>query len=304
MDGLEKLFLTATVFVVVLFVVVTFLTTQTGTVTVTESALDPVPAPVVGAGYTLDWSDEFDTLDTSRWNDRLRWSPCVPPAGRVHVTRGVLHLEQAVGECELTQVNTAWNVADPSSFLQPLYVEFRMRLPAGDQSWPSAWFMNYEHLRVPPPAGQPTSACTTAGGDLIDELDVVDNGAPGQQADTLVSTLRKNPTGYCRVPDALSGCDNPGLPGAFCGVDVNVDLTAGFHRIAAWWTAGQVRIYVDDTLVETFHTFPDQGTFHGTDSVPMAMLLGSHRGDYNCDGCGTVPAVIDTQFDYVRVYSP
>ena len=262
-----------------------------------------IPAPLAGSGYALAWADEFESFDTARWNDHLRWSACTPPAGRIYVSAGILHLEQAVGECELTQVNTAWQVATPASFLQPLYVEFRMKLPAGDRSWPSAWFMNFQHLSRPPPEGEQTSACTTSGGQLIDELDVIDNGAPGELPDTLVSVLHKNTSSYCGVADAQNGCEDPDFPGPSCGMDVNVDLTAAFHRIAAWWTAGQVRIYVDNVLVERISTFPDEGNFRGTDAVPMGLLLGSHRGDYDCHPCGTHPAVIDTQFDYVRVYS-
>jgi hypothetical protein len=263
-----------------------------------------LPAPIQGTHYTLQWRDEFETFDTSRWNDHLRWSPCTPPAGRIHADAGTLHLEQAAGECELTQINTAWQVANPSSFIQPLYVELRVKLPAGDRSWPSAWFMNYQHLSRAPATGEQTSACTSKGGQLIDELDVIDNGAPGQLTDTLVSSLHKNTSGYCGVPDDQKGCRNRALPGAQCGIDVEVDLTTDFHRIAAWWTAGHVRVYVDDVLVKAFRTFPDAGSFIGTDGAPMGLLLGSTRGHYSCPNCGKRPAVIDTQFDYVRVYKP
>jgi hypothetical protein len=270
-----------------------------------------VPSPIQTANYTETWNDEFDTFDTSRWNTVLRWGPCTPAAGRVFTQAGVLHLQQQNGDpCFMTQVNTGYKVTHPLGIAPPVYVEVRAKTAPGDNAWTAAWGLNFKHVNQAPAAGEASSACTLArGGELINEIDLIDNGAQAQQPDHWTQVIRKM-TGLntCGVLNEERGCGVP-VPAPFCSHDMNVDLSADFHRYALWWTPGEVRFYFDDTLVEAVSTWPDQknsagAPMNGTDKAPMALLLKASRGYYGCNGCGADPALVDAQFDYVRVYEP
>lgn len=266
-------------------------TTTTGTTTGTTTSGEP--GPIAGQGYTLAFSDTFDTLDanpdgtlsdTKRWGKL--WYQANWPAGRVFVQNSILHLQASITApvaISTRRVTLNGSTAFVSSASGGVYFEARMRWQSGAGTYPQFWSLSVLHAfgydcgTTRPPGyeqymtGQPL---------LNSELDFMEGSpTPG----TWWGTLHRNTGSACGVPDTQNGGNTH--------LGVTQDA---FHTWAAKWTGtgtgATVSWYLDDVL---------KGTTAGYDSTSMPLFPILASVQRNVTGA---PAINDTQFDWVRVW--
>lgn len=194
-----------------------------GTITVGGGT---TPPPSTGAGPTgqnaADWirtfTEEFDTFDTARWNDRI-WYEQSNPTKNYTVSNGSLKIwpqRDASGNFFNRTIDT-----DGKYYQTYGYFEIEAKLPRGVGTWPAFWLFNHIGARRP-------------------EIDIME-AYPGGVA----------PWG---ITDS-SGIRRPTAFAATIWLDANQnggskqlatpDLSAGFHKYGLLWEANRQTFYFD-----------------------------------------------------------
>jgi hypothetical protein len=105
------------------------------------------PAPIADQGYRLTWSDQFNTLDNSKWEQC--WYEPDPGPHNIFVSNGLLHLRMRrvdgymkASVCSIDLINNV-----PHNVFRQGYLEARSRVPVGKGAWSAFWLSSEYHAR-------------------------------------------------------------------------------------------------------------------------------------------------------------
>lgn len=167
-------------------------------------------------GYTLSFSDEFNSLNRNIWNDRMWYEPSNPLINYT-VENGVLKIwpmRDAGGNFFNRTLDTDGRFSQIYGFF-----EIEARLPYGKGPWPAFWLFNHIGTRRP-------------------EIDVLE-AYPGGGPDSGWSDANLHPTAYgvtvWRDATSLAGSGKAQTP----------DLSAAFHKYGVRWDNSRVTFYFD-----------------------------------------------------------
>jgi beta-glucanase (GH16 family) len=257
--------------------------TPTPTVTATPTPT-PTPTPTVTAtptpaGYHLAWSDDFNSIDSTKWNVRNNsWagneeSIVTSRPKNVFVSNGALTL-RAVKESYTVGSTTRQYT---SGYLDTIgkegwqygRIEMRAKLPAAQGMWPAFWTRNNTGLG---------------------ELDIME--AVGGMTNRTVQTIHQSTNG-----DMAKAGHEDVLPSG---------SLSDWHTYAVEREPGSVKWYVDDRLVFS-KTVSTLSWLDSTFNSPMNIRLnlqvgGSMPNYYNKPVIDAPLGASDYVIDYVRVY--
>jgi beta-glucanase (GH16 family) len=258
------------------------------------ATLQPPPA----TGFTLVWSDEFNSADGSS-PDASKWAYDTGVGGNgwgnnelETYTNRTKNAQIMGGNLVVTAVKETY--ADPSDGVSRNYTsarlktqglsnqaygrfEARIKIPAGQGMWPAFWMLG--------------SNITSVGWPKCGEIDIMENigKEPGTVHGSLHGPSTVGPTSDASAPFSLPAGQN---------------FADDFHLYAVEWEPGTVRFYVDPNLYGTFtqSQWPAGGTW--TFDHPFFILLNvAVGGDW--PGSPDNSTVFPQQMlvDYVRVYT-
>jgi len=203
-----------------------------------EPQPEPEPGPIEGQGYSIVFSDDFDTLDygmANKWNNGLWYPPSrgSNPVGSVSIAGSILELRSAVslGNPEIT-ITSMHNDDSGGERWKYGYYEARMQWSDVTGSWPGFWLLSWNHAHDLNPGGAANLCC---------ELDVFE----GYTQAFALTKYHFNGALHRTTGDGDGVLDEL----RFTQPNVGIDLTAAFHTYAALWTAGAVKFYLDDVQV-------------------------------------------------------
>ena len=249
----------------------------------------PPPPPT---GYTLVWSDEFNTgstPDSSKWtydiggngwgNNELEYYTNRPQ--NVQITNGNLVItalkETYTGKDGVTRNFTSARLKTQGLFTQAYgRFESRIKLPAGQGIWPAFWALG--------------NNITTVGWPKCGEIDIMENigKEPATNHGSLHGPSSTSPTSDLTATFSLPAPQR---------------LSDDFHLYAAEWEPNTVRFYVDSNLYATFTSsqLPAGGTW--VFDHPFFILLNvAVGGDWPGAPDATTIFPQTMLVDYVRVY--
>ena len=242
------------------------------------------PKPIAGKGYHRAFRDNFDTLGSTAWGKGTWYDPG-SPAKAIFVRNGVLNLvsRRSQGYPDITLSSESGS--KPRVFKRG-YFEARMKWTRGKGAWPAFWLSSYRNaINQKWPSINPY--CENHGLAVAlcwnSELDVFEG--QGLEPHTFYGTLHRNTNGSWGVPDSTN---EPAWK------TVRANLTNGFHTYAVWWTASEVRWYLDG------HQVLRAPTFASTDQ-PMFLLFDMWIGWADTPDAST-PDSLRTKVDWVRVW--
>jgi beta-glucanase (GH16 family) len=252
------------------------------------------PPPIARQGYRLTWDDDFNTLDTSKWEQC--WYEHDPGPYNIFVLNGMLHLQMRRAEGYLKANLCSIDLSDnrPFNVFRHGYFEARSRVPVGKGAWSAFWLSSEYHARN----WQPPHGCPP----YWSEIDIYE--MIGTQPHTHYTTLHRNTNGRCGIADET----RPAQQWMRCDTDTTpCDLRADFHVYAVQWTPDRVRWYRDGQVVQStrYHfTLADVPAFDSTDQA-MYISLGTSPCEFASSTCpdSTSPDVIDHEVDWVRVWT-
>jgi len=240
----------------------------------------PPPAP---AGWTLVFSDEFDTpgaLDAAKWGYELGYIRnkeaqfYTSRTDNVRAEGGLLLIEAKKEAYQgYNYTSASINTLGRFEFLYGR-VEVRAKLPTGNGAWPAVWMLGVNRAQVGWPA--------------CGEIDIMENvGFDPLKIHGTVHTAAYNHT-----------------IGTQKGATVTVaNPWDDFHVYAMEWYADRIDIFVDG---QKYFTFPNEGT--GSRAwpfdKPQYLLINLAIGG----SWGGQKGIDDTRFphrylvDYVRIY--
>jgi beta-glucanase (GH16 family) len=271
--------------------------TTVGAFTLLGQAPGCEPGPIAGEGYTLVWSDEFDTLDTAVWQPEP-WYASVFDWSKVSVVNSVLTLTADLTPSPPHREFTTLASVGPRAAARPFHPQakawqegyFEIRARCTNDPWAklALWFMSHESANCWPDQRD----CTI----LNAEWDMVENGVrttfagPSAYADVNnVSVLHRNTSNPCGIQDT-SRVFSKDFPGG--GL-------SDWHVWSGKWTAAELTTYLDGQVLGTQATYPD------STGQPMYMLLTAAacmRVDSPPPGHPPPPETLETQIDWVRVW--
>ncbi len=242
----------------------------------TPAASSSAPAP---SGYQLVWSDDFDSIDRSKWNVRNNsWahneeSIDTSRPENVFVANGALTLraikENYSAYGTTRQYTSGYLDTIGRASWQYGRIEMRAKLPAAQGMWPAFWLRDSSGLG---------------------ELDIME--AVGGMVNHTVQTIHQSTNGDM----ARSGHEDVLPSGTF----------SDWHTYAVDREPGSVKWYVDDRLVFS-KTVSTLSWLEGAFSEPMNIRLnlqvgGSMPAYYQKPVNGAPLGASDYVIDYVRVY--
>jgi beta-glucanase (GH16 family) len=253
------------------------------------------PAPIAGQGYRLTWSDQFDTLDNSKWEQC--WYEPDPGPHNIFVSNGLLHLRMrrvdGYMKASVCSIDLSDNV--PYNVFRQGYLEARSRVPVGKGAWSAFWLSSEYHARN----WEWPHTCPPYWAE-IDIYEMLSN-----EPHTQYTTLHRNTNGRCGVPDETR--PPPATRWMRCDTDrTPCSLQTEFHVYAVKWTPDRVTWFRDGQVVQStrYHsTIADVSSFDSTDQPSFIVLYTWPCG--SGDNCpdSTSPDVLDHQFDWVRVWT-
>lgn len=283
-----------------------FLTIATLTAVAILPNVDPAVAASKVTTYKLIWSDEFSgkkgALPNSKFwgfdlgglnqNGELQYytkssqNIALDGAGKLVITANRIAdqsmipvsadpvTEKMLNACSSCQFSSARIKTAGKISVQYGRVEARIKVPAGEGSWPAFWMLGSDLLKgIPwPDAG---------------EIDIVET--KGSMIDTAFGTIH-----------------GPGMQSAGGGLGSiyahTSSLSSTFHTYAIEWKKNQIDFYVDDNMY--FSVTPkDQGSGIWVYNQPFFMILNLAMG-------GEFGGEIDPKLnkaqlivDYIKIYS-
>jgi beta-glucanase (GH16 family) len=251
----------------------------------------------VPAGYTLDWSDEFDgdQLDTSNWtpligngsggwgNNELEYYQ----SQNATVADGQLTItgkKESVGNCSYTSARLVTARKESTTYG---YIQARISLPAQNAMWPAFWML-------------PENGSWPMGG----EIDIMEN--KGSSPWTTSGALHHS--GTSSSADSYEYGSH-----SFSQRKGESNITA-WHTYAVLWEEEEITWYVDGVSflnVPKRSWHPANGTIYTSNdnapfNKPFHLLLNLAIGG-NFDSEHTAPDAdfesAEMKVDYVRVYT-
>lgn len=168
--------------------------------------------------YTLSFNEEFNSFDTSLWNDHI-WYESSNATKNYTVENGALKIwpqRDASGNFFNRAIDT-----DGKYYQTYGYFEMEAKLPIGKGTWPAFWLYNHDE------------------GNLRPEIDIMEAYAGGGP-NSGWSDANFHPTAY--APTIWTGA--PGVLGGTKTIST-ADLSAGFHKYAVKWEPNKQTFYFD-----------------------------------------------------------
>jgi beta-glucanase (GH16 family) len=230
------------------------------------AASAPSPFGQDAAAYTLSLSEEFDSFNTSRWNDKIWYEPGSVTKNYT-VENGALKIwpqRDAAGKFFNRTLDT-----DGKYYQTYGYFEVEAKLPVGKGTWPAFWLFNHIDNRRP-------------------EIDVMEAYAGGGPASGW-SDSQLHPTAYAptiwKDAGVLGGTRTFQTP----------DLSAGFHKYAVKWEPNKQTFYFDGKEVYSADVKM---------SDPMYIMLDLWYGSVSGNADDSTPQGKDNSYEvnYVRAW--
>ena len=241
-------------------------TTTPGATTGTTTTTQVAPFGQAASSYTLSFQDEFNTFNTSVWNDRI-WYEASNPTKNYTVSNGSLKIwpqRDATGKFFNRTIDT-----DGKYYQTYGYFEIEAKLPIGKGTWPAFWLFNHIGSRRPE----------------IDIMEAYAGGGPNSGW----SDANFHPTAYAPTiwldAGRLGGTKTILTP----------DLSAAFHKYALKWEPNKQTFYFDGKEVYSANvTMPD----------PMYIMLDLWYGSASGQPDSTTPTGIGNSYEinYVRAW--
>lgn len=247
-------------------------------------------SPYVPDGYSLVWSDEFNTEDVpteakgwnyetgtgdNGWgNNELQYYIRPTKGSPVGFCRnGYMNIvaQKRSGRVESIRMNTTrgWQYA---------YIEARLKLPGGRGTWPAFWMLPADNDWT----ANPWPLCGEI--DIMEEVGVTPND--------IVSTLHADGHNHSN-----------GTERGWTATQHVATAESDFHIYALLWTADRIQTFVDGRLILD-KTNPGTGRSDWPYNVPFNIKLnlawGGNWGGMN--GVDELALPARYQIDYVRVY--
>lgn len=249
----------------------------------TQSAGTAASAPAGPAGWTLEWSDEFDgdTLDRSKWvhetgghgwgNNEMQYYTARPE--NVRVSGGHLVIEARKERYEGRDYTSARLKTAGLKETRYGRYEARIKVPKGQGIWPAFWMLGADIKQV----GWPRSG-------EIDIMEIIGK-EPGNAYGTLHGPGYSGDKAFSKASALAAGAEY--------GDD--------FHVFAVEWEPKQIRWYRDGIHYHT--ATPDLVKGDWVFEHPFFVLLNLAVGGY-WPGYpdATTPFPRQMLVDYVRVY--
>jgi beta-glucanase (GH16 family) len=232
---------------------------------------DKTPFGQDAANYTLSFSEEFDSYNSSLWNDRM-WYETSNATKNYTVEDGMLKIwpqRDASGKFFNRTVDT-----DGKYYQKYGYFEIEAKLPVGKGTWPAFWLFNHINERRP-------------------EMDVMEAYAGGaapwgfNDANGVA-----HPQAY--APTVWKGDQEGQLVGSR-QFDTGTDLSTGFHKYAVKWEPNKQTYYFDGKEVLVLNV---------TMSDPMYLMLDLWFGSASGSPDDSTPQGKGNSFEvnYVRAW--
>jgi beta-glucanase (GH16 family) len=220
--------------------------------------------------YTLTFSEEFDSLNSSLWNDHM-WYETSNATKNYAVEDGKLKIwpqRDASGKFFNRTLDTDGNYYQTYG-----YFEIEAKLPVGKGTWPAFWLFNHIDNRRP-------------------EMDVMEAYAGGTAPWGKNIDGVAHPTAY--APTVWKGDQEGQLVGSR-QYDTGMDLSAGFHKYAVKWEPNKQTYYFDGKEVLTLNV---------TMSDPMYLMLDLWYGSASGTPDDSTPQGKTNSFEvnYVRAW--
>jgi beta-glucanase (GH16 family) len=273
-------------------------TTETTTTTTTTTTTPGEPTAIAGLGYSLVWSDEFDTLsynNSGSQDDAYTWQrPYNAPnaaANSVTASNGILKLTYAPSTAKAIEIGTKKSVGNYTNSWTYGYFETYAQLPDLIGAYPQFWLFGLFHgwnSGIYTDCSKLSPYTDTTNNMLLTpEIDVFEGGweqggwgvSGSQQYNT---TTHSNTASPCGVTDSVATHFNTPAAGFF----------SGFHKYGMLWTPSTVSFWVDD--VQTYSV-----AANATLDAPVYMILGlGHHATYPYP----LPSSYDMLVDWVHVW--
>ncbi|RZI39834.1 glycoside hydrolase family 16 protein [Herbaspirillum sp. HC18] len=222
--------------------------------------------------YALSFSEEFDSYNSSLWNDHM-WYESSNATKNYTVEDGKLKIwpqKDASGKFFNRTVDT-----DGKFYQKYGYFEIEAKLPVGKGTWPAFWLFNHV-------------------GDRRPEMDVMEAYAGGaapwgfKDANGIA-----HPQAY--APTVWKG-DTEGQLVGTRQYDSGTDLSAGFHKYAVKWEPNKQTYYFDGKEVMTLSV---------TMSDPMYLMLDLWFGSASGTPDNSTPQGKSNSYEvnYVRAWT-
>jgi len=237
--------------------------------------------PTARQGYHLAFKEDFGHFRKRVWTRKI-WYDDPPPRHAVFAKGGALHL---VSRRSQGYKNVTATTMKSRSFRRG-YLEARMKWK-GVGAWPAFWLTSKRHATNPAwPNINPY--CANHGLRLslcwASELDVFEG--QGTEPRVFYGTLHRDTNNWYGATDATNDGYHP----------VRKNLTRGFHRYGALWTASRITWYLDGKKLMS------APTYRSTDQ-PMFLILQMWTGGWANPGDKTTWAnSLETTVDWVKVW--
>lgn len=262
------------------------------------------PAPPAGFQWQQTFNDDFNSLDTAKWNGSYAgtlWCGAEPntvPGGPggcaqnyfgVSVAGGVLQLAGAPNQSNFANTSNRAVINTSGKFAQRYgYFEFRAQMPhdtsgEGDGLWPGLWFL---------PVGK---ADQSGGGCCHEEPDLLEMDL--STTDMAVA--------HFTIHDSVVNEFSVNYPNVSAG-----DLSAGYHTYGLWWKKdtsphGTMCNYFDG-VQQACHTLTAPDTLWDNGIYILEQVIPCPPNDQSIFGgasCTTRTSSSNPMFvDYTRVY--
>jgi beta-glucanase (GH16 family) len=194
--------------------------TVSASATAAASSEAPTPFGQDAASYALSFSEEFNSFDSSLWNDHI-WYQGSNDTKNYAVENGALKIwpqRDANGKFFDRTIDT-----DGKFYQTYGYFEVEAKLPKGKGTWPAFWLFNHV-------------------GDRRPEIDVMEAYAGGEGWGHTDANGVSIPTAY--APTVWKG-DTEGQNMGSKTHHAGVDLSADFHKYAVKWEPNKQTYYFD-----------------------------------------------------------
>jgi hypothetical protein len=256
------------------------------------------PAPIAGQGYTVKFTDQFNTLDRSVWCNRQWYEPTPVAATQFVDADGVLHLtrRRVDGFRNTTVSSEPCGQANPKSY-QYGYFEARMRWDGVRGNGPAIWIFSTRHAEngdgVAPDNWPNVSAYCAQNGlpnvqCISAEIDVFEGY--GYRPDVTTGTIHRNSCGCYGFASQSNAGVNSWRDHAF-------NVAPDWHVYGLKWTPAEVVWYLDGVETHRYQTFDST-------SQPLHLILSNWNTDWEPGNSVTsvTPDVVHNEVDWVRVW--
>jgi hypothetical protein len=232
------------------------------------------PSPIAGQGYHLDFSDDFNSFDSSIWADHIWYQSPIP--NTVYAQNGELTVK--------TRRADGWKDSNASTGGKKTwtqgYFETRMKWTSSQGAWPAFWLFS-----------QAQQNGTTSASLQTSEIDILEGD--GTVSTGYNTALHKNTGDGFGIADQVCPSNN-------WHQDLGYgNITTDYHIYSLLWTTTTVTWYFDGHQIATCPVWAN------STNQPMFLLLsmwpgGAISGRTTPSASG--PAELTSLFDWVHVW--